>query len=183
LLDDFDAAGLDDALGALDAGDGRAPSVVLENPVADDDSDTHFDLGLALKEMGIYSDAINAFEKVMDSPGKEVQCRLMIGLCHREQDSLSEAISQFKAGLYVGGISAAEKFSLYYEIGATYEGLQDPQEALYYYEMILKKEADYRDVAARSQDCTWNICEALELMPSFRSPRASVRLLRCLLSK
>jgi hypothetical protein len=49
----------------------------------------------------------------------------------------------------VNGISGSEKFGLYYEIGQTYEGLQDPQEALYYYEMVLKKESAYRDVAAR----------------------------------
>jgi tetratricopeptide (TPR) repeat protein len=150
---DFDDGGLgdalDDALGGQHHDGLRAPSVVLENPVADDDSDTHFDLGQAYKEMGIYGEAITAFEKVLDAPGKEVQCRLMIGLCHREQGSLSEAISQFKAGLYVNGISGPEKFGLYYEIGQTYEGLQDPQEALYYYEMVLKKESAYRDVAER----------------------------------
>tara|TARA_R110002073_G_scaffold320759_3_gene496421 strand:+ start:52508 stop:55237 length:2730 start_codon:yes stop_codon:yes gene_type:complete len=128
---------------------GRAPSVVLENPVDENDADTHFDLGLAYKEMGLYGEAIAAFEKVMEVPGREVQCRLMVGLCHREQNSLSESISQFKAGLYVNNITGPEKFSLYYEIGATYESLQDPQEALYYYEMVLKKQPDYRDVADR----------------------------------
>jgi tetratricopeptide (TPR) repeat protein len=128
---------------------GRAPSVVLENPVDENDADTHFDLGLAYKEMGLYGEAISAFEKVMEVPGREVQCRLMVGLCHREQNSLSESISQFKAGLYVNNITSPEKFSLYYEIGVTYESLQDPQEALYYYEMVLKKEPGYRDVADR----------------------------------
>lgn len=156
LLGDIDDSFLD---GALDEAPmpsetgrqhhGRAPSVVLENPVDENDADTHFDLGLAYKEMGLYGEAITAFEKVMEVPGREVQCRIMTGLCHREQNSLSEAISQFKAGLYVNGITPAEKFSLYYEIGVTYEGLQDPQEALYYYEMVLKKEPDYRDVAER----------------------------------
>ncbi len=152
--EEFDAEDLGDALGdaldgALGMDEGGDPAVVLENPVADDDAETHFDLGQAYKEMGIYGEAIIAFEKVLNAPGKEVQCRLMIGLCHREQGSLSEAISQFKAGLYVNGISGSEKFGLYYEIGLTYEGLQDPQEALYYYEMVLKKESGYRDVAAR----------------------------------
>jgi len=155
LLGDFDDSFLEDALGeapsppASGPHAARAPSVVLENPVDANDSDTHFDLGLAYKEMGLYGEAIAAFEKVMEAPGREVQCRIMVGLCHREQNSLSEAISQFKAGLYVNNITGSEKFSLYYEIGLTYEGLQDPQEALYYYEMVLKKEPGYRDVADR----------------------------------
>lgn len=150
LIGDLDDSFLDSALAnEVKPPTHRAPSVVLERPVDEDDSDTHFDLGQAYKEMGLYNEAIQAFEKVMESAGREVQCRLMMGLCHREQGSLSEAISQFKAGLYVSDISGPEKFSLYYEIGFTYEGLQDPQEALYYYEMVLKKEPGYRDVAKR----------------------------------
>ena len=155
LLGDLDDSFLDGALGEEADQElepqrqTRAPSVVLENPVDENDAATHFDLGLAYKEMGLYNEAISAFEKVMEVPGREVQCRIMVGLCHREQNSLSESISQFKAGLYVNNITAPEKFSLYYEIGATYEGLQDPQEALYYYEMVLKKEPGYRDVAER----------------------------------
>ena len=125
------------------------PVVLLENPVEDSDADTHFDLGLAYKEMGLYDEAIKAFSKVLTSTRREVQSHMMIGLCHREQGNLSEAINQFKAGLYVDKITGAEKFGLYYEIGSCYEDLEDPQEALYYYEMVLKKERGYRDVSDR----------------------------------
>jgi tetratricopeptide (TPR) repeat protein len=125
------------------------PVVLLEKPVEDNDGDTHYDLGLAYKEMGLHEEAIKAFQKVLTMPGREVQCHLMIGLCHREQGNLSEAINQFKAGLYVDRITLAEKFGLYYEIGTCYEALEDPQEALYYYEMVLKKDAGYRDLAPR----------------------------------
>jgi len=125
------------------------PVVLLENPVEDSDADTHFDLGLAYKEMGLHDEAIKAFSKVLTSSRREVQSHMMIGLCHREQGNLSEAINQFKAGLYVDKITTSEKFGLYYEIGSCYEDLEDPQEALYYYEMVLKKERGYRDVTER----------------------------------
>jgi tetratricopeptide (TPR) repeat protein len=125
------------------------PSVMLEKPIDDEDADTHFDLGLAYKEMGLYDEAIKAFKKVITVAGRAVQCHLMLGLCYREQGSISEAISQFKAGLYVDPISTSEKYGLYYEIGTCYEQLDDPQEALYYYEMIVKKQPDYRDVSER----------------------------------
>jgi tetratricopeptide (TPR) repeat protein len=125
------------------------PVVLLEKPIEDSDADTHFDLGLAYKEMGLHDEAIKAFHKVLSSSRREVQSHMMIGLCHREQGNLSEAINQFKAGLYVDKITTAEKFGLYYEIGSCYEDLEDPQEALYYYEMVLKKEHGYRDVTAR----------------------------------
>ena len=125
------------------------PVVLLEKPIEDSDADTHYDLGLAYKEMGLHDEAIKAFNKVLTVSGREVQCHLMIGLCHREQGNLSEAINQFKAGLYVDKITQPEKFGLYYEIGNCYEELDDPQEALYYYEMVLKRDGGYRDVAQR----------------------------------
>jgi tetratricopeptide (TPR) repeat protein len=127
------------------------PVVLLEKPIEDSDADTHYDLGLAYKEMGLFDEAIKAFQKVLSVSGREVQCHLMIGLCHKEQGNLSEAINQFKAGLYVDPITLAEKFGLYYEIGNAYEELEDPQEALYYYEMVLKKDPGYRDVGQRVQ--------------------------------
>lgn len=129
--------------------EGHRPSVMLENPVDDEDADTHFDLGLAYKEMGLYGDAIKAFSKITDAAGREVQSRLMIGLCYREQSNMAEAIQQFKAGLHAPGIVELEQLSLYYEIATTYELLGDPKEAMYFYELIRKRDPGYRDVRQR----------------------------------
>src|SRR5690606_8436630 len=118
-------------------------------PIDESDAATHFDLGLAYREMGLLDEAIQAFTKVRAAPGREVQSLLLIGICQRDQGHLTEAINQFKAALYVERIAAAEKLGLYFEIGATYELLDDPQEALYYHEMVLKKDPGYRDVGDR----------------------------------
>jgi pilus assembly protein FimV len=128
-------------------GEDSRPQVMLEKPVADEDADTHYDLGLAYKEMGLYDEAIKSFEKVVAARG--VQCYLMIGLCYRERGEHVEAIGRFKGGLYVDGVSEREKYSLYYEIGMSYEHLGDWGEALYYIEMVMKKDPTYRDVRDR----------------------------------
>lgn len=125
------------------------PAVVLERPVEDSDADTHFDLGLAYKEMGLYDEAIKAFDKCTSSPYREVQSRMMIGFCHREQHNLSEAVHQFKAGLHAATINDRERQSLLYEIGTTYEALGDPREAVYYYEMVVKRDPSFLDAADR----------------------------------
>lgn len=127
----------------------QKPVVMLEEALDDSDAEAHYDLGMAYKEMGLWGEAIKAFTKVAGTPGRRVQCHVMIGLCNREKGDLSEAINQFKAGLYVDEITEAEQFSLYYEIGATYESQNDPEEALYYLEMISKKDSSYRDVSKR----------------------------------
>ncbi|MEZ4362861.1 MAG: tetratricopeptide repeat protein [Kofleriaceae bacterium] len=128
----------------------RAPSVMLENPVDDGDADTHYDLGIAYKDMGLYHEAIKAFDKARRGT-KEVQSRLMIGICHREMGNASEAVSQFKQGLHANAISDRERQSLYYEIGATYEGMNDTSEALYYFEMVVKRDPSFADAANRAE--------------------------------
>jgi pilus assembly protein FimV len=127
----------------------RQPSVMLERPVDDSDADTHYDLGLAYKEMGLWDEAQKAFEKVARAPGREVQCRLMIGLCQREQSNHSGAVHQFKIGLHAHSVTERERQTLYYEIGVTYELMGDTSEALYYLEMVTKRDPGFLDAAAR----------------------------------
>ncbi len=125
-------------------------TVTLEKPVDDNDAETHYDLGLAYKEMGLYDEAVKAFDKTLRAPGREVKGRLMIGMCHREQGNASEAIHQFKQGLHSDTVSEAERQSLYYEIGQTYEAIGDETEALYYFDLVLKRDPSFADVAMRA---------------------------------
>ncbi|WP_428261904.1 tetratricopeptide repeat protein [Haliangium sp.] len=132
----------------------RKPAVVLQEPVADEDADTHYNLGIAYKEMGLYEEAIQEFEKVIGSPEREVQCRLMMGLCYREHQEVLSAINQFKAALHAPRITVSEQLSLYYEIAISYEQvLNDYHEALYFYELIQKRDPGYRDVDGRVRAC------------------------------
>jgi tetratricopeptide (TPR) repeat protein len=128
----------------------RQPAVMLERPVDEGDSDTHYDLGLAYKEMTLLDDAIKAFEKALRAPGREVQCRVMIGICLREMGNPSDAIHQFKQALHVEP-SERERQSLYYEIGLTYEVIGDDSEALYFFEMVLKRDPSFADTAVRAE--------------------------------
>ncbi|HUJ63160.1 MAG TPA: tetratricopeptide repeat protein, partial [Kofleriaceae bacterium] len=128
----------------------RKPTVMLEKPVDEGDAETHYDLGLAYKEMGLYDEAIKAFEKVLRAPGREVQCRVMLGMCQREQGSPSEAIHEFKSGLHANP-SDRERLSLYYEIGVTYESMGDEGEALYYFEAVTKRDPQFADAGPRAE--------------------------------
>ena len=128
----------------------RAPTVMLEKPVDESDAETHYDLGLAYKEMGLMDEAMKAFEKALRAPGREVGCRVMIGMCLREQGNSSEAVNQFKAGLHAEPTDR-ERQSIYYEIGNTYEAIGDVGEALYYFEMVAKRDPSFADAGQRVQ--------------------------------
>jgi pilus assembly protein FimV len=139
---------------------------VIERGVSAEDFETHYDLGIAYKEMGLIEDAIAEFRIVMKDPAREVQCLLMIGLCHLEKQAFTEAINQFKKGLYVEGITDPEALSLYYELGQAYEKIGDPREALYYYDKVQKRDPKFRDLARRLRALRG---EAEEAAPAQRS--------------
>jgi tetratricopeptide (TPR) repeat protein len=152
-IEEVDSTEFEQVDSSIDApspmGQKRKPSVMLEKPLDEGDADTHYDLGLAYKEMGLFDEAMKAFEKTLRAPGREVQCRVMIGMCHREMGNPSEAIHQFKQGLHAEP-SERERLSLYYEIGITYESIGDEAEALYYYESVTKRDPGFADAALRA---------------------------------
>ncbi|MBW2732882.1 MAG: tetratricopeptide repeat protein [Deltaproteobacteria bacterium] len=123
----------------------------VDEQVSEEDSDTHYDLGIAYREMGLIDDAIEEFRVAMRSKERHVLCHMMIGLCYASKEMPSEAISEFKTGLYVEGISERETVALYYELGQIYNQLEDPREAHYYFEKVAKKDPNFRDARAQAQ--------------------------------
>src|SRR5262249_2558177 len=97
-----------------------------------------------------YDEAIKAFEKVIRAPGREVGCRVMLGMCQREQGQPQEAIHQFKQGLHANPTDR-ERLSLYYEIGVTYEWSGDHGEALYYFDAVTKRDSNFADAGQRAE--------------------------------
>ncbi|AKF06161.1 tetratricopeptide repeat protein [Sandaracinus amylolyticus] len=121
----------------------------VEQQVGLEDTETHFDLGIAYKEMGLLQDAIAEFQLCLVNPQKQCIAHTMIGLCNLEKGEVAEAISSFKKGLYAENKTDREELGLYYELGRAYELLHDPKEALYYYEKVRKRDATFRHVNDR----------------------------------
>ncbi|HTJ83413.1 MAG TPA: tetratricopeptide repeat protein, partial [Polyangiaceae bacterium] len=121
----------------------------VEAQVGLEDTDTHFDLGIAYKEMGLLADAIGEFGLCLANPRRICEAETMIGLCHVEKGEIAEAIIHYKKGLYAEHKQGREELGLYYELGRAYEMLGDPKEAIYYYEKVKKRDATFRNVDER----------------------------------
>ncbi len=121
----------------------------VDQTIGEEDVDTHFDLGIAYREMGLLEAAMDEFSLCAKHPEREAAARAMLGICYLERGEVSEAIAQFKKGLYAEQKSAEEELGLYYELGNAYDRLGDTSEALYYFEKVYKREATFRDVADR----------------------------------
>ncbi len=105
-----------------------------------EDCDTHYDLGIAYKEMGLLDDAIAEFRVATASPARRCIGELMLGICHVEKGDPATAIEHFRAGLQAPQRTEHEELGLYFEIGNAYELLGDIGEALYYLQKVEKHE-------------------------------------------
>lgn len=114
-----------------------------------DDSDSHYNLGIAYKEMMLIDDAIREFQVAAQDPKRECVCRSMIGMIEIERGRLNEAIDAFLLGLNSPNKDAQQETVLCYEIGAAYEAKKMNKEALSYYQKAMRRDPNYRDVQER----------------------------------
>jgi tetratricopeptide (TPR) repeat protein len=121
----------------------------VERVVSADDADTHYDLGIAYKEMGLTDDAMNEFMVAAQAPRKQCLAQTMVGLCWMEKGDPRAAIPWFEQALGAPLRSDREEMGLFYELGNAYELIGDPARALEYFRLAERRDARFRDVAER----------------------------------
>jgi tetratricopeptide (TPR) repeat protein len=117
--------------------------------VAESDSATHYDLGVAYKEMGLLPDAIHEFELAARDAQRQCMCYAMIGMIHLEQSKLDQAAAAYIRGLEAQGKTVEQEMSLYYDLGNVYEMKNSNEDALYYFQKIARRDPGFRDVKDR----------------------------------
>jgi tetratricopeptide (TPR) repeat protein len=117
--------------------------------IAEDDTDTHFDLGIAYKEMGLIDDAIGEFEISAKSPKRACTALTMVGMCHHEKGDLPRAVGFFERALSQPGKSAAEELALHFEIANAYELTGQLEKSLANFEKVAARDRTYRNVSGR----------------------------------
>ncbi len=157
----FDIAASLDALDALDAGpqqkDPDADNQVsvesvfeqfkagVAAQISESDAATHYDLGVAYREMALYADAIKEFELAARDPGRECVCQSMIGTLYLQMGNLDAAINAFIRGLHASIKTREQELALTYEIGEAYEQLRQVDQALYYFQRVARTDPKYAD--------------------------------------
>jgi tetratricopeptide (TPR) repeat protein len=116
------------------------------------DINTHADLGIMEKTMERYDAAIEHFKAVMADPKREVFALSMIGECSEALGDSAEAIRCYQDALKRPHATSTEATQLYYQLGNVFYNLGDQSEALYYFERVYKRNANFRDVQQRLSD-------------------------------
>ncbi len=117
--------------------------------VSIEDCDTHYDLGIAYKEMTLLDDAVAEFKIATMNPARQCIGETMIGLCYMEKGDVASALEHFKLGLQSQQRSEREELGLYFEMGNAYESVGDLSEALYFFQKVDKRDPSFRNVRQR----------------------------------
>ncbi len=121
---------------------------VAEN-LSSEDYDTHFNLGIAYREMGLLDEAIGEFQLAAKDPGYLVTCASMLGLCFLEKGLPELAVKWYRRGLEAPGIAEEEQLGLLYDLGNAQATAGDSESAYHTFVDLYGVNTNYRDVVAR----------------------------------
>jgi len=126
-----------------------------EMGVEDEDLETHYNLGIAFREMGLLEEAIGEFQKVAkaNDRGKAfryaMQCCTLLGLAFVEKGQPAIAAIWYERALLTPGIDSESKLALRYDLGVAQESAGDLEAAFKSFSQVYAVNIDYRDVADR----------------------------------
>jgi hypothetical protein len=129
----------------------------LEADVAstDEDPETHYNLGIAFREMGLLDEAIGELQKACQSfdhghPFPQImQTYTWLAQCFLDKGVPEAAVRWYDKALNVAGIDGETRVALHYELASAYETAGDKPSALRHFMEVYGSNIDYRDVAER----------------------------------
>ena len=128
----------------------------IEEPAEDaDDPDTHYNLGVAFREMGLLDEAIGELQKVcraLDSGkpfSQPIQAYTWLAQCLVDKGAAQAAIRWYERALQVKGIGEDSRVAVYYDMANAFESAGNKKAALDNFMEVYGLNIDYRDVADR----------------------------------
>jgi tetratricopeptide (TPR) repeat protein len=121
----------------------------------DEDLETHYNLGIAYREMGLLEEAISEFQKVASSADKgpafryAMQCSTLLGLAFMEKGQPAIAAIWYERALKTPGLDQESILALRYDLGVAQELAGDSQAAFRSFSQVYAMNIDYRDVSER----------------------------------
>jgi tetratricopeptide (TPR) repeat protein len=121
----------------------------------DEDLETHYNLGIAFREMGLLEEAISEFQKVAKANARgrsfryAMQCCTLLGLAFMDKGQPSIAALWYERALNTADIDPESALALRYDLGVAQESAGEFDAALKSFFQVYAVNIDYRDVGER----------------------------------
>jgi tetratricopeptide (TPR) repeat protein len=113
------------------------------------DGHESYERATALKNVGLFRQAAEHFEKAAQDPAYALKGFAQMGLSLKKSGQQEEAVAAFRRALQVPSTSSKEQVQILYLLGRTLESLGRIPEALEAYRWLRREAPQYRDVAMR----------------------------------
>jgi tetratricopeptide (TPR) repeat protein len=121
----------------------------------EEDVETHYNLGIAFKEMGLLDEAIGELQKVCHAVDRgapfsqPIQALTWLAQCLVDKGAPEAAVRWYQKALQLPGLDSGSRCSIYYDLGAAYQAAGDSKSALTNFMEVYGSNIDFRDVASR----------------------------------
>lgn len=121
----------------------------------EEDLETHYNLGIAYREMGLLDEAIGEFQKVAKAVQEgrpfryAMQCCTLLGLTFADKNEPKIAALWYQRALQLPGLEQETVIALRYDLGMAEEQAGNIDAALDSFRQVYAMNIDYRDVSER----------------------------------
>src|SRR5437588_1677317 len=126
-----------------------------DTAAAQEDPETHYNLGVAFREMGLLDEAIAELQKVCQAVDRghtfaqTMQTYTWLAQCFLDKGVPEAAIRWYERAFKLPGIDEETRIALNYEPASAYENAGNKPAALSHFMEVYGSNIDYRDVAER----------------------------------
>jgi tetratricopeptide (TPR) repeat protein len=124
----------------------------VQQTLSPEDYDTHYNLGIAYKEMGLVDEAISEFQIACKDPGKLIDCCSMLGMCFLEKGMPQLAEKWYRKAMESPDLSEDEQLGILYDLGNLYQQVGDLENAHKAFMEIYGSRSTFRDVQDRLKE-------------------------------
>jgi tetratricopeptide (TPR) repeat protein len=123
--------------------------------VVDEDPETHYNLGVAFREMGLLDEAIGEFQKVCQAAehgrafSQIMQTYTWLAQCFLDKGVPEAAIRWYEKALKLPSLDQETRTALHYELASSFENAGNKPAALSNFLEVYGSNIDYRDVGER----------------------------------
>jgi tetratricopeptide (TPR) repeat protein len=121
----------------------------IDENIDETDFQSHYDLGVAFKEMGLLDEAISEFQRALRAPEGKLRTTEALGVCFYEKGALGVAESILRRGLELPAVGDQERLGVLYWLARALEGQSRRAEARDYYGRVFAVDIRFMDVGER----------------------------------